>query len=280
MIPGAKYALLMMHGYTESAEKLRELVWYFIHAGFSVFSYDQRGHGRSIRLVEDESITHVDHFSDYIDDADVLLEQLVKPNLNGAKLCLFGHSMGGATAAHLLQKHPKLFTRAVLSSPMIVPSAGSIPLPVAKALTRSLCIAGKGKSRAFIGKPFDAESEVLETSCSTSSARFEYYKAKRAAHRYLQNCSPTYGWTNQAVRQTRALMKQSRASAITTPVLLCQAGLDDVVLLPPQNAYIKLLPHGRLLRFDTAKHEIYNSTDDVMQAYVRQIIPFLMEVIE
>ena len=276
-LPGAKRAVLLLHGYTESAEKLRELVWYFLHAGFSVFSYDHRGHGRSLRQVSDLSVTHVDRFADYVDDAEAVLEQLVLPGLNGAALYLFGHSMGGAVSGHLLQRRPTLFTRAVLSSPMVMPSTGSVPYLAGKAMARTMCAAGKGSERAFVGNDFDAGSEIFEPSCTTSPARFGYYAAKRAANPHLQNCSPTYRWVLESMRQTAALMDKKRNAIIPIPVLLCQAALDDVVLLPPQDTYIRQLPHGKLLRFEGAKHEIYNATDDVMQPYVRQLLTFLTE---
>ncbi len=62
----AERAVVILHGYTESAEKFRELAWYFITEGYSVFAMDHRGHGRSVREVEDLSLTHVDHFGDYL----------------------------------------------------------------------------------------------------------------------------------------------------------------------------------------------------------------------
>lgn len=274
--PGKERAVLMLHGYTESAEKLREMAWYFIQAGFNVYSYDARGHGRSVRHVADESITHVKRFSDYVDDAEAILDQVILPDTKGMKLYLYGHSMGGAVSAHLLLRRSACFARAILTSPMIVPSAGSIPLPVATLMTDTLCLFGQGKKRAFIGKPFDAEREKFETSCASSRARFDYYLAKRAANRYLQNCSPTYGWTRQAVHQTRAIMNRKAAARVTIPVLLCQAEMDDIVFLPPQDKYIAQLPNGRLQRF-AGKHELFNSHDEVMKPYVAAVIDFFTE---
>ena len=58
----ARGAVVILHGYTESAEKLREMAWYFVSSGLSVFAPDHRGHGRSVREVEDTSITHVELF--------------------------------------------------------------------------------------------------------------------------------------------------------------------------------------------------------------------------
>ena len=62
----AKKAVVILHGYTECAEKFRELFWYFIQAGYSVFAMDHRGHGYSVREIEDLSVTHVDDFNQYL----------------------------------------------------------------------------------------------------------------------------------------------------------------------------------------------------------------------
>ena len=97
----AKHAVVILHGYTESAEKFRELAWYFVQSGYSVFAMDHRGHGRSVREVEDTSVTHVDRFSDYLRDLGEFMENVVRPRMGGARLCLYAHSMGGALGGML-----------------------------------------------------------------------------------------------------------------------------------------------------------------------------------
>ena len=52
------------------------------------------------------------------------------------------------------------------------------------------------------GKPFSPENEPFETSCATSRARFNYYERKRIDNAHLQNCSPTYGWVQEAIGVT------------------------------------------------------------------------------
>ena len=271
---GAEKALLLLHGYTESGEKFREMIWYFIHACFAVYAPDQRGHGQSWRAIEDTSVTHVDAFSDYVDDAERVLDfmQARKPD---RRSFLYGHSMGGAVAAFLLMRRQEAFDGAVLSSPMIAPSSGSYPAWVGTTIASVMCLAGRGKKRAFIGKPYDPETEIFETSCDTSRARFDYYAAKRRAHRHLQNCSPTYRWVREAFGVTRPLLTPENLAKIRTPLLLCQAGRDDVVLLPEQERFVEGLPNGRLIRFDEAKHEIYMADDAVMRRYVDTVLDFL-----
>jgi len=270
----AKKAVVIVHGYTESAEKYRELTWYLIHGGFSVFAMDLRGHGRSVREVEDLSVTHVDRFSDYLRDLEQFMEKIVAPRAAGQKLCLFGHSMGGAVAAFALIEHPEWFSRAVLNAPMIAAVTKPLPRLAAKAMGDMYCLMGKGKERAFVGKPFDAEREKYETSHMTSRARFDYYQRKRCARPELQNCSPTYSWVREAAGVTEPLLH--RAQMIRVPVLLCQAMQDSIVLLPEQTQFIKKVPDGKLAKFDT-RHEIYSAHDEVLGEYVNAVIGFLSE---
>ena len=270
----AERAIVIVHGYTESAEKFREMTWYLLDAGFSVFAIDHRGHAQSLRQVADTSITHVDKFDDYVDDLDAFIEQVVLPRTKGLPLCILGHSMGGAVTALELMRHPERFARAVLNAPMIAAVSEPFPRKGAQLLGAVMCLLGKAKERAFVGKPFDPAREKFETSLITSRARFEYYQRKRCARKELQNCSPTYSWVREAAGVTEPLVH--RAGLIRVPVLLCQAMQETIVKTAEQNAFISKVPDGKLARFDT-KHEIYSAHDELLGDYVNKVIDFLNE---
>ena len=270
----ARGAVVIVHGYTECAEKYREMCWYFVNAGYSVFVYDQRGHGGSIREVEDLSVTHVDHFDQYVDDLAQLMEKIVLPRMGHAPVYLFGHSMGGAVAAFALMKYPKWFKRAVLNAPMIRCVTGDVPSAVAEMYVRALCLTGKGKQRAAVGKPFDPERETFEGSHSTSRVRFDYFQKKRVETPRYQNCAPTNSWLREAIGVTRKLLKPENAKKIETPVMLIQAGLDSIVHLPEQEQFVSLVPGARLFKLDNAKHEIYCGHNEVLGRYLEEIFAF------
>lgn len=267
-------AVMILHGYTESGEKFREMTWYFLKAGYSVFVPDHRGHGRSVREVEDTSVTHVDCFGQYVQDAEQFLQEIVIPRTRGLPLCLYAHSMGGAIGAMLLMAHPYLFTRAVLTAPMIAPSTAPFPGWLARAMAGTMCALGRSRERAFVGKPFDPARETFEHAFATSRARFDYYEQKRIRYAHLQNCAPSYGWVREALGVTRTLLDPENAARIATPLLLCQAARDTVVLLPPQNAFVRLVKSATLEVFD-ARHELYCSEDRVMGPYVESVLGFL-----
>lgn len=273
--PDAKGTVVVLHGYTESGEKFREMAWYFVQAGYSVVLPDHRGHGLSVRAVEDTSVTHVDHFDDYLRDLEQLMDREVLPRADGKPLLLYAHSMGGAIGALALIRHPEWFTRAVLTAPMIAPVTGPLPGWAAGAIAKLMCALGKGKERAFVGKPFDPANETFELSFSTSRARYDYYENKRIATPHLQNCSPTYSWIREAVNVTRVLLAPENTARITTPLLLCQAGRDTIVRLPEQDRFVAQVRGARKRVFETARHEIYGSEDAVMEEYVPAVIGFL-----
>jgi len=270
----AQRAAVIVHGYTESAEKFRELAWVLLGEGFSVFVVDHRGHGLSLRQVEDTSITHVDKFDDYVDDLDAFIDQVVLPRAKGLPLVLFGHSMGGAVAALELMRHPDRFARAVLNAPMIAAVSAPFPRQGASLMGAVMCLLGKGKERAFVGKPFDPKREKFDTSHMTSRARFDYYQHKRNTTPHLQNCSPSYSWVREGMGVTERLLKTKNTAKIKTPLLLCQAARDSIVCLPEQNQFAWQVAGAQLVSFD-AKHEIYSSEDSVLKAYYETVIGFL-----
>lgn len=276
VLPGADKAIILVHGYTESAEKLRELVWYFLQAGFSVFSYDERGHGQSVRHVEELDLTHVNFFQDYVNDLEDFIIASVRPAVGKVPLYLFAHSMGGAVGAHFLIRHPDTFERAILHSPMIAPSSAPYPLWVGRTIAEVMCLFGQEKTRAFIAGKYDQAKEPFETSYATSQARFAYYAQKRRSTPHLQNCGPTYRWVRESMAQTSGLLKNPDVKKVRTKVLVVQAALDTVVCLDEQQQFADLLPDARLMRVEKAKHEIYLSADDVMQPYMEQMLSFLL----
>ena len=266
-------AVVICHGFTESAEKFRELAYYFLQAGYSVFAFDQRGHGQSYRAVEDTSYTHVEKFREYVEDLDLFVQKIVKPNAPNLPLCLYAHSMGGAVGGMYLSQHPTEFRRAVLNSPMIAASTGRVPHWLSVAIASLFCLFGQKKERVFLYHDYH-EDEKYENSCDNSEERFEYYRRKRAANKHLQNNSATYGWLKQALGVTKVLLNRANCATVQAKVLLFQAEKDDIVLLPPQETYISRIPHGELERIPEMKHEIYMSPASVLQPYVDRILTF------
>lgn len=141
--PVAKAAIVISHGFTECMPKYYEMIYYFAKAGYSVYMVEHRGHGFSERSVSDMSMVTVNSFDDYVSDLDMFIREIVMKREGRRPLYLYGHSMGGAIAALYLEKHPEVFTKAVLSSPMIEMLYGNFHiLPWRRYCLSQVCLTG------------------------------------------------------------------------------------------------------------------------------------------
>ena len=267
---------MVLHGFTECAEKFSEIIHAFLRAGYSVVCYDQRGHGHSWRDegVKDLSLTHVHSFQDYVRDLETVWEKLMKemprPHF------LLAHSMGGAVAAFFLEQHPEIFAKAVLCSPMIAPDLGGMPPLAVRLLCRAAQAVGQGKKRVFISRPY-AGPEDFATSCATGPERFAWFDAIKAATPAYQNNGPTYTWTLQSVGVTRKLLRPGAVEKIACPVRIYAAEEDHSVLSGPQEAFIRRVKRGSRVVIKGSRHEIYRSGDAVVFPWWEDVLKFLSE---
>ncbi len=265
--------VLIVHGFTENTDKYAELIHSLLRNDWCVLAYDQRGHGRSTRKegLKDPSVTHVDRFSDYVDDLEAVisgpLSAMPKPWM------LFAHSMGGAVSVLYMESRPIPFEKAVLSSPMIAPHLGGIPAGLVKAICRVPIALGHGDSRAFVSKPYHGP-EDFETSCASGRERFEWYERLRAATPEFQNKCPTYTWSAEAIDVTKKLLAPGLPERIGIPLVIFGAENDTSVLPSAQETFVKRLKNGTRTVIPGSRHEICRSPDSVVFPWWHRILQF------
>lgn len=269
----ARGAVVIFHGFTESAEKFREMAYYFVQNGLSAFALDHRGHGESDRIPGDPETVRLNDFDDYIRDANVFVRDVVKPHTGDLPLYLYAHSMGGAIGGRYIQEYPDDFAKAILSSPMICANTG-MPIPVAKALAAAMCAVGLGNA-SVPGRCHFNENETVEDSDDTSEARFLYYHEKQLKNPALRTSGPSFRWVKEAMAVTDKLLDENNCGKVSTKVLIFQPQTDRQVLSPYQNKFAAKLRDAKLIFVPGAKHEIYASTNDVLQPYLEDIFTFL-----
>ena len=268
--------VLIVHGFTENAFKYAELIFSLLHLGFSVLAYDQRGHGRSWRAegIPDISVTHVDRFSDYVEDLQTVYDSY-KSNLPSPWF-IFAHSMGGAVASLFLERGHHSISAAVFSSPMIAPSVRPFPSFLASAMALAGCTLGKDRYPPFFMKPYSGP-EDFSTSCATDPERFAWYDAVKASVPAFRNSVPSYRWSLEAVRVTRKVLAPGAPEKIRCPIILFSAGIDFSVCRDPQEKFISRVPDGLFVPVQEARHEIFRSVNAVLFPWWHQVITFLKE---
>ena len=268
-----KGTVVLLHGFTECAEKFSELIFSLLKNGYSVLAYDQRGHGASWRdeRIPDISLTHVNRFQEYVDDlqavCDQVLREMPRPWL------LFAHSMGGAVSCAFLEDHPGIFEKAALCSPMIAPHTAGMPLWAGKLMCRGAKLLGQGRKRVPISRPWSGP-EDFETSCATGRERFDWYDDLRVRTERYHNNGPTFSWTLEAFSVTDRLLAPGAPERITIPVRIYAAEDDNQVLPEPQEKMAARLPDGVRIIIPGSKHEIYRSPDSVLFPWWQEILDF------
>lgn len=269
--------IVLLHGFSEGIDKFRETVYYLVKSGYHVWQLQQREHGRSMRSTTDPSVIHITDFRDLVRDVKVFVRGIVKksPLTDPEKLYLFGHSMGGGAGACYLEAYPEDFKKAVLSSPMLEVTSAPIPLTLAKGFANLLVAMGKGAARMPGAQPFSPEPD-FENSCASCPERYAYWFEQMKAEPAYQMCIPSVATILQFFRLTQFAGQERMCEKVRAQVLLMQAGKDNMVLPGGQEAFIRQIGDlGRIVRFSEAKHEIYLSTDDILEEYWKEILAFL-----
>lgn len=269
----ARGVVVIVHGFTESAEKYVEMIYYFLQAGHQVYIMDLRGHGRSVREQNDLSLVHIGRYQQYLTDLEYMAENVVSCEDRALPMYLYGHSMGGGIAAAFMEWKPETFSRAVLSSPMIRPLTGGIPIGIVCGIAGIGARLGKG-GRYVPGHHAFRGDETFESSASTSAERFAYYARKRQKEKLFQTNGASYSWLREAARMSNYILKKKNCRKIIGKVLVFQAEQDDYVDKAAQDLFVSRVSGARLAPAAGTKHEIYMSDDEHMRRYVGEVLEF------
>ncbi|MDE7446461.1 MAG: alpha/beta hydrolase [Lachnospiraceae bacterium] len=269
-------AVVISHGFCESAEKYKEVIYYFTFAGYEVYLAEHRGHGRSFRETTHPNMVHISDFNSYVNDFHAFICKIVKPLSKGIPLYLYAHSMGGAIGALYLETYPDTFLKAVLSAPMLAISTRPLPVPCARALGRLMTSLHRDAAYAP-GQHAFVPGRKFEDSCSSCPERFHYYQKKKEAFPLFQNSGSSYGWTYHALNACRFITQKRNCEKIEVPILVFRSVNDGVVEPSGIFRFVKNTPSARLINVEECRHEIYNSSVFVLESYYQKIFNFLTE---
>lgn len=125
----SKGTICIVHGLGEHQGRYAHVAKFYIENGFQVYSYDQRGHGKS-----EGKRGHSPGLDYNLDD----LERVVK-TIPHHHLYLYGHSFGGNVLANfLIRKQPKYLRGAILSAAWM--KLSKEPHPVELGLAKAMNI--------------------------------------------------------------------------------------------------------------------------------------------
>ena len=264
-------AVVIVHGLGEGMPKYSELIYYLLLDGLSVYIYDQFSHGKSTRAVSDDALVHVNDFNQFVFDLEIFINSVVT-NVN-VPIYLFGHSMGGAvTTAYLQRVKDSKISKAFLSSPMLEIKSPKIPkFVIGSILWVASTLAPKRKlfyvKRHPNYKPF-------ESSSYTSLARYNNYENFRQNSKYYRTCTATNKWGYSAFKCTKNLNTYKNIKKINVPIFIATAEYDTLVNNSAHTYFCSLNKNATNKIYYGAKHEIFNSTNNVFSEYLQDLLNY------
>ena len=267
--PQEKGAVIVLHGFTESAEKMREVSYYIYNEGYSVYALDLRDHGKSFRTSDKLGRVDTDDFNKYALDLECLIEKVIKAENADREIFVFSHSLGSTVALLYMMKHPDTVKKAVLSSPMICGNMG-MPVPVAGTVAKLLSSVG-GKKIPAPGRCKFIADLPFEKSDATSSERFSYYREKRKKDKLLQTNGPSFGWVKASLCARDEIL--SSCDEIKTEMLVIKPSEDKQLLMSYTDKFIEKSGAESVVILGS-KHEIFMSGNKALERYYRKIFEF------
>lgn len=234
--PAAREGIVLMHGLGEHCGRYAHVARFFNDCGYSVRTYDHRGHGRSGGARGD-----VPDAETLLQDANIVVGDFAR-NLAAPPL-LLGHSMGGTFAAYYATRALSPLGGLILSSPALrirLTGAQKLLLQVLGAVAPGFGIPNGLKSRYLSHR-----QEVVEA-----------YDGDPLVHPKI------------SARLLRAMLEaivfaQGHASALRVKTLLVVAGEDRLVDASGSEAFFsKLGPGvGAMHAYPGYYHELFNEVE-------------------
>jgi lysophospholipase len=269
--PTSADAIIILNGRTENYLKYLETAYDLRGLGLSIYMMDHRGQGHSERVLSDRDKGYVKNFDDYVKDLKTLVDNVVKPAGHG-RIFLVAHSLGGAVATRFAQTYPGKVHALILSAPMLQINTSPYPESLAYAAARTLTWFWQGESYAPGRGSYSTET-FEEQTLTTSEVRYAMGESKLAAYPELRLGGPTNRWLSESIWAT--WKAGWYANKLTMPVLLFQAGNDQIVNPGRQNSICSAAPDCELVALPGAEHELLIESDSIRDTVLHRIHLFI-----
>lgn len=263
--------IMIVSGRNESHAKYAEIAYDFFTRGYDVICYDHRGQGFSQRELPNSQIGWVESFQAYVNDLSTFYSQIVQPRQRGP-LFLIAHSMGAAISSLWLSQSRVPLTAAVFSAPMVELILRPYPRLVVELMVEQAIRAGREKEYIKGGKDFQSANYGFDlTDCA---ARRDWNRGLFQKYPQIRLGSPSFRWLHEALRMERRLAHLEFPRFVKCPLLVWQAGRDQVV----KSNFVRFADQSQssfILAYEaSAQHELLQERDEIRQRVMCQTLAF------
>lgn len=278
--------LLLLNGKTEFIEKYRAVALNFLSLGYRVMSLDWRGQGLSDRELYNHDKGYVKDFQLYINDLELFYTAYVAPLK--LPVTILAHSMGGHITLRFLAQCSTINSMNIQQAILISPMVDIITAPVSGGAAEGLSSFGArlladlavmaGLEEQYLPGQTDYCKETVQFKNNVLTHDIDNFWLEHREiekNRALALGGVTWGWLKAAFDSIDILKDAKYLSRIKTEVSIFSAAEDSVVSNSAQQRVCKLLPKGRFIAIQGARHEILFETEDIRQVLWNHIYSLL-----
>jgi len=248
--------VLVHHGLGEHVGRYETFARHLVPAGFPVWGYDARGHGRS-----GGKRGHVDGLSQLAEDLEQLIPVLLERS-GRDEAVLLGHSMGAAAVLWYLttrEAHPALRKVMISAPPVHVPRTPlkAVQLAMARVVRR-------------IKPDFTLPSALPPEQISSYPPEVRRYEEDPLIH---DRVSAAIGWS--LLTQPPEVL--SRVDRVRLPTLIWHGADDRIASVDGARRLSAALPDARFQVFEGARHEVHHERPDIVERLFQLVLGFLTE---
>jgi alpha-beta hydrolase superfamily lysophospholipase len=234
----SKAVIAIVHGIGEHCGRYMTLVDHFVPLGYTIYGFDQRGHGRS-----PGKRGHLRHWQEFRSDMKNYL-QLIRTECEDLPLFLLGHSLGGLVVLDFALHNPEGIRAVIASSPAL--SAPGIP-PLLITLSKIM-------SRIWPGLSIETHLDV--SALSHDPAVISAYQNDPLVHGLA---SARMGTEFNRCRETML----ADAAGFKLPLLIYHGKSDRIVPYEGSLRFYEMVKFKdkELHLFDEGYHELHHDTD-------------------
>jgi alpha-beta hydrolase superfamily lysophospholipase len=235
----ARAHLAIVHGVAEHSGRYPTLVHKGVMAGFGVWGFDLRGHGRSPGRPG-----HIRSWSEYLTDLAAFLDH-IETRAAGRPRFVFGHSLGALIVLDFLETSPVDLAGAIISGAPIEPAGVAKPHLVATARLLSR-----------LWPSFPLKPGIRGSQLTRDASIAAAYEADPLVH-----VRATARWGTECLAAVERVKRSPHA--LRLPVLFVHGGDDPLNLASGVQAYFERIPvEDKLLRvYAGSLHEPHNDLE-------------------
>lgn len=251
-----KAVLVIIHGVAEHSNRYLNLVDNLVPEGYAIYSYDQRGHGKS-----PGQRGYIESWDEYRSDLNLFLE-LVQSREPALPVYIYGHSQGALIVLDFLIMEQNSLSGTIVSGSPLASDDAASPLLVASA-----------KILSRVWPTFSLDSPINPAQLSCDARVVKKYQDDPAVFKIL-----TARWGTEYLKTQN--MVRENAAAIDLPILILHGG-EDSLCNPKGSQYLydQVSSADKTLKiYPSYFHEIHNEPGHItviqeMNDWISQRLP-------